>query len=280
MDTVPIMEVIRKRHSVRTYQEKMLTDEDNNKLKDYIEQLHNPFGVKVSIYIINKSTDRKGEKLGTYGIIKGAKTFLGVSVPKVKNSFIAAGYVFEDLILYATSLGLGTVWLAATFSRTAFAAAMNIKEDESFPAISPVGYPAEKRTIKESIMRKAMNSENRKSWSELFYEGTFYSPLKEEKTGEYKKCLDMVRLAPSSKNQQPWRIVKKDSNYHFFVECNKNLSIEEKSIKLVDIGIALFHFHKTAEQTGIKGCFEEMDKLDINIPENIEYVISWKDYSI
>ena len=60
----------------------------------------------------------------------------------------------------------------------------------------------------------------------------------------------MMRLAPSSKNQQPWRVVKKGGIYHFFAEYSKTISDEEKAVKEVDMGISLYHFHKTAEILG------------------------------
>ena len=66
------------------------------------------------------------EKLGTCGVIKGASTFLGVSIPDTELAPLAAGYEFENLILAATHMGLGTVWMAATFNRDSFASVMKI----------------------------------------------------------------------------------------------------------------------------------------------------------
>ena len=143
--SIPLQETITKRHSVRTYDNKPLLPEDREKLMEYTKTLSNPFGEGVKFHIIEKGVSDKGEKLGTYGVIKGATTFLGVSVPNTEFGLLAAGYEFENLILYATAIGLGTVWLAATFSRDNFAAAMGIKKEELFPAISPVGYPAAKK---------------------------------------------------------------------------------------------------------------------------------------
>lgn len=37
-----------------------------------------PFGVKVNIHMIDKTVEDGGEKLGTYGVIKGSSTFLGI----------------------------------------------------------------------------------------------------------------------------------------------------------------------------------------------------------
>lgn len=134
--SIPIVETIQKRHSVRTYQERMLSTQDREALLDCISRLDNPFGIPVHKYIIEKKLRADGEKLGTYGVIKGASTFLGVSIPNMELAPVAAGYEFENLILYATHMGLGTVWLAATFNRDSFSNAMNIPKEELFPAIS------------------------------------------------------------------------------------------------------------------------------------------------
>lgn len=272
---IPIVDTIKKRHSVRTFTGQKLSTEDRDKLTVFFKALYNPFGVDVHIHIADREMDAKGEKLGTYGVIKGASTFLGVSVPHVEDAFLAAGYEFENLILYATAMGLGTVWLAATFSRNSFASAMKISSDEWFPAISPVGYPAAKQSIRESLMRAAMKSSERKPWSELFYQDRFGIPLNDKDAGDYAVCLEMLRLAPSATNQQPWRVLKQGNVYHFYETHPANLSPDEVKIKQVDLGIALSHFHQTALEQGSSGRFEKLPQDHINVPNHTWYGISW-----
>lgn len=48
------------------------------------------------------------------------------------------------LVLYAQSIGIGTVWLGGTMNRSAFERAMEPGEDEIMPCASPLGYPARK----------------------------------------------------------------------------------------------------------------------------------------
>lgn len=275
--SIPIVETIKKRHSVRTYENKALLPKDRELLLAYRNTMRNPFGVPVKKHIVDRKPTVDGEKLGTYGVIKGANTFLGVSVPDIELGPIAAGYEFENLILYATHMGLGTVWLAATFNREAFASAMEIQPDELFPAISPVGYPAAKRSITESLMRSAMKSSARKTWNVLFYEEDFQTPLTPDAAGSYATPLEMVRLAPSAKNVQPWRVRKSGQMYHFYATYKPELSKAEKIIKQVDLGIALSHFHQTALELGLTGAFEKIPQGDVKFPENTYYMISWRD---
>ena len=273
--SIPVAETIQKRHSVRTYEERALLPQDREALLECMKRLDNPFGVPVHEYIIDKKLSADGEKLGTYGVIKGTSTFLGVSIPDTELAPVAAGYEFENLILYATHMGLGTVWLAATFHRDSFASAMRIPKDELFPAISPVGYPAAKRSLTETLMRSTMKSSRRKEWTSLFYQEDFLTPLTKPMAGAYAQPLDMLRLAPSAKNAQPWRVRKAGNAYHFYVSYKQGLSKGEEVIKRVDIGIALSHFHQTALEQGLTGTFEALSQEDVKLPQNTHYIISW-----
>ena len=273
---IPVEETIRKRVSTRTYESRKLSADDKEKILKEISQLTNPFGENVRIHLIEKNTAANGEKLGTYGVIKGASTFLGVTTDKTEFGLVAAGYQFENLVLIATGMGLSTVWLAGTFSREQFEKAMDIQKDELFPAISPIGYAADKRSITENLMRKTMKSDMRKPWGELFFLDSFGNELSHEEADRYADPLEMLRLAPSATNAQPWRVVKKQNAYHFFETHKKNASEEEKMIKKVDLGIALSHFHQTALEQGLVGQFKKMDNTGINIPENTTYIISWE----
>jgi hypothetical protein len=272
---IPVEQTIMVRSSIRTYEERQLSVEDKEKLLVYADSLTNPFGEIVKIHMIEKGLEPNGEKLGTYGVIKGATSFLGVSVANSGLGLEAAGYQFENLVLYATHMGLGTVWLAATFSRDNFASAMGIKEDEVFPAISPVGYPARKKSIKESVMRKAMKSDQRKPWSTLFFQDNFSTPLTKEEAGAYATPLEMLRLAPSATNAQPWRVVKDGETYHFYETHGANTGNDEILIKRVDLGIGLSHFHQTALERNLSGRFEKLPQQKLEEPKHTNYIISW-----
>lgn len=41
-------------------------------------------------------------------------------------------------------------------SRKTFEKAMEVKDTEVMPAASPVGYPADKRSVRETLMRKGI----------------------------------------------------------------------------------------------------------------------------
>ncbi len=269
-----VEDVIKKRYSVRTYDKKPVENEIKEKILAYAERLQNPLGPKIKIQFIEKDLAPNGEKLGTYGIIKGANLYLGVTIANEKNSLEALGYDFEQLVLYVTSLGLGTCWLGGTFNRSAFASVMEIGEQEIFSILSPLGYPAQKKSFTEQIMRRTIKADNRLDWKELFYKDNFQSPLSINEAGSYKFPLEMLRLAPSAVNKQPWRVVVSENAIHFFEK--HSMSLEKASIDMqrIDVGIAICHFHLAAIEQNIPGCFESR-VIDFEVPEDMTYIISW-----
>lgn len=60
-----------------------------------------------------------------------------------------------------------------------------------------------------------------RTFEELFFDGTFDLPLTREKAGVFAEPLDMVRLAPSAVNKQPWRVVVADNAAHFYLKRSK-----------------------------------------------------------
>lgn len=147
----PLEKSVRKRYSVRNYSEKDVEQDVKNSIELFIESLDNPFGQKVNFHYLD-SEDTKNEKaLGTYGVIKGAKQYIGATIKLDSLSLEALGYELETLILYLANIDIGTCWLGGTFNRKGFAKAMNIGEGEIFPIITPYGYAAKKSMLKKLL---------------------------------------------------------------------------------------------------------------------------------
>lgn len=269
-------EAVRKRYSVRNYQEHEIESDKIKAIKSFIDTLDNPLGNKVNFHYLDNKDIKNKEKLGTYGVIKGANQYIGVTIKLEPMALEAVGYELEALILYLAHLDLGTCWLGGTFDREGFAEAMNIKEGEVFPIITPYGYAADKKHEKEIEMRKMVQADHRKKWSQLFYKDDFHSPLTKEEAGDLAFPLEMVRLGPSASNKQPWRIVLKDGNCHFYEYKEPGYSgYFQYDIQRVDMGIALAHFDFSVKQNGIKGHVDTTSQPELELPEHIEYVFSW-----
>lgn len=94
----------------------------------------------------------------------------------------------------------------------------------------------------------------------------FSTPLTKDDAKEFFEPLEMIRLAPSSVNKQPWRVIKENNEIHFYFANSKNSTI-------IDMGIALCHFHLTAMENNLEGEFVVNDPKKEN--KNLTYIISW-----
>ena len=263
-------ETIKARKSVRTYEEQQIPEQTMRQIREFLNRDDNPFGVPITFSILDADKDGVSSP-----VILGAHTYVAGKYQKQKNAEIAFGYSFEKFILYATSLGLGTVWLAATIDRKAFEKAVNLGEDEVMPAVTPLGYAAQKRSVRENLMRKGMKSDQRLPFEKLFFEGDFQHPIQEENAGEWASPLAMVRLAPSATNKQPWRAVTEGNRVHFYEVKTKGYAKEATGdIQKVDLGIALCHFEIAAEEAGIRGGFMQTEP-GITTAEGTEYIATY-----
>jgi len=273
-----IAEIIKKRLSVRTYLAQPLPPEIKETLRGFFSILRGPFGGTVRFNLIESDLARKesNAKLGTYGVIRGASTYLVAVVEKADRDLEDFGYSLEKAILYATSLGLGTCWLGGTFKKSEFGKAIEQKDHEILPCITPIGYPSSKKSLIDSAMRFTAGSKNRKKWDDLFFSCDFSHPLSESEAGKYVIPLEMLRLAPSASNKQPWRIVKDANKSHFYLQHTKGYAkFLAYDLQRVDMGIAMCHFELTAKELGIDGKWQISDPGCISTPQDTEYVVSW-----
>jgi hypothetical protein len=277
----PVTEIITMRKSVRTYLDKPLTLDIRAKLMNFFPCLNGPFPVSIRFELVDSDIARNTSqaKLGTYGVIKGASTYLVAAVEKKDRNLEQFGYAFEKMVLFATSLGLGTCWLGGTFKIKEFAKAIDLKNYEILPCVSPVGYPGQRQSILEKMMRYSAGSENRKGWQELFFQEDFSHTLNQTESGEYQTPLEMLRLAPSASNKQPWRVIKDHNRFHFYLAHTKGYAkLLPLDLQKVDMGIAMCHFELTAKEMGMRGKWVCCDP-GICTPDNTEYISTWYGYT-
>ena len=141
-----VEEIIRKRKSVRTFEKRPLVESDKNAIIACLSELSkevSPFPAEIRFQFLDIKDGVNTEKLGTYGVIKGAGSFLGVVVPQALLGLEAAGYAMEELVLYATHLGLGTCWVGF-FPNAVTDEAFGLPDNEKSVFLMPLGYPSEK----------------------------------------------------------------------------------------------------------------------------------------
>lgn len=268
-----VIELIKTRRSCRTYDGMEIDGICRQKLQDYIAEINEQATVKAR-FVMTTSQARESQKaLGTYGVISGAPSYIVGILDKQEKKEPEFGYLFEKIVLMATDLGLQTCWLGGTFKQSDFQQITGITDNEYIPIVSPVGTQKEKPRLLESAMRAMAGSDNRKPWQELFFEGDVSTPLTEQKAGHYAVPLEMVRLGPSASNKQPWRIIKENQSFHFFLCRTKGYGVTQYDMQKNDLGIAQCHFELAAKELGLKGGWQKNDVT--NKPEEWECIVTW-----
>ena len=275
----PVRELIAKRRSWRSYRDEDLSQEVKDQLHEAISGLESPpFGSELRFSLIESGMPEKKRVKGTYGVIKGACNFLAGAVLPGDMAFEDFGYSMEALILFITSLDLGTCWIGGTLNRSYFGEKMGLRPGEIIPAITPVGLVTDKRSLLDSIFFLSAGSKNRKPMHELFFENDFNTHALPGSTEQYTDALEMVRLAPSAVNKQPWRIVKKDGIFHFYLcrSLGYNAFFSDVDMQRIDMGIAMSHFELTARKLSLSGYWSEQDDIPLEeLPKRCEYIVSW-----
>lgn len=278
----PVMQIIKQRKSIRSYTDKPIEQEKIEAANKFLSaSTTGPFGTKSRfIFITASAQDREALKgFITYGMIKNPMGFIIGAVENAPHHLEDFGYLMEKNILMATDLGLGTCWLGGTFSSSRFAQKIGLKNNEILPAVTPVGYAVQKISSKDSLVRGASGADNRKKWEALFFQNN--KPLSVEEAGKYAVPLEMVRLAPSANNFQPWRIIKDpiSNTFHFYlkrVPGLKQFFFMKSDLQLLDIGIAMSHFALAADEEGLKGKWKVNDPRPGGIAGKMDYIITWE----
>ena len=262
-----LIEIIKGRKSIRTFDGNTLSDAHRQVMEEYMKDIPNPFDIPVEFVLL----DAKEHGLSS-PVLSGERLYVAGKVAKKPYADVAFGYSFEKLVLYAWSLGIGTVWIGGTMKRDLFEKAAQLESDEMMPCVSPLGYPAQKRSLKETMMRKGVGADSRIMSDKLFFEAEWGQPL--ESDDVMSEVLEMVRWAPSAVNKQPWRIVHKDGAYHFYEKKDRGyISDVTGDLQKIDVGIALCHFIMGLEYKGMKAEVNIQDP-GIQIPEDAEYIVS------
>lgn len=280
-----ITEVIERRFSCRTYDPRRIDPEIRDELSKALEESSaGPLGGSVRLELVAAGPDDLAalKGLGTYGFIKGASGFIVCAADREENGMEDCGYLLEQAILFATDRGLDTCWLGGTFNKSGFSRKIALKETEMIPAVVSVGYAEDRRRWFDSYIRRRAGSDSRLAWDTLFFDGTFGTPLSVDKAGAFTAPLEMVRLGPSASNRQPWRIIRDNSRWHFYLQRTKgygkrNMDLFKLAdLQRVDMGIAMCHFELTAREARLSGEWLRAEP-DIEKPDELtEYVVTWQ----
>lgn len=279
------LDTLLSRRSVRSFDGRPLDAEDRDALEAVLAETGpGPFGAAPRVRLLDaaqaglEDADRAPARIGAYGVVSGARAWLVGAIENGPDACVDFGYAFEGIVLAAAERGVGTCWLGGTFSRGAAARAIGLAEGELLPAISPVGYPADRRTLVDAAFRLGAGSDGRKPWRELFFDGEPGRPLPASGLGDWAGILEAVRRAPSASNRQPWRLVRDaPGRIRLLFAENRayNRALEPVRVQELDLGIAMRHLAEACAATGRTGAWARLSEDAAKPAAPFAYHATW-----
>jgi nitroreductase len=278
----PVQEIVRQRYSCRSYIDEPVQEKHQEELMNTLKMLQTgPFGTHARFELAAAAQDdsQSLKGLGTYGFIKNPAGFIIGALEQGSKNLEDYGYLLEQAVFSAIDTGLGTCWLGGSFTKSSFVKRISLREKETIPAVVSIGYGEEKRA-RDGQIRKYLSGARRLPMEFLFFAGAFGCTLTSDAAGEYAEPLEMVRWAPSASNKQPWRIVRIDDAWHFYLQRTKGYGkgtmlfniLRLADLQRVDMGIAMCHFELTARELGLNGRWV-LDDPKLQTPA--EYTVTW-----
>lgn len=211
-----IFEIIKQRHSVRAYSNRVIETEKVNILQNELKKCNKESGLNIQLILNdNKAFDTM---LAHYGKFSNAVNYFAIVGKKNKDLQINSGYYGERLVLKAQELGLNTCWVALSFSKKKNE--IQIDKEEKLVCVIALGYginQGKSHKIK-TFEQVTKNITNPPEW---FING-----------------VQSALLAPTSLNQQ---------KFYFELQGDKvKLTKKWGPYTEIDLGIVKYHFEVVA----------------------------------
>lgn len=278
-------QLVRMRHSTRVYDPTPIQADVLAKLNAAAaEMTAGPFGSSLRMDVLAAAGSDRAELrgLGTYGGIQNAMGFLAGAVQPGERDLEDYAYQMEKLVLLATDLGLGTCWLGGNFTPSSFGRRMHLTGHEVLPAVISLGLPT---TPPVEITGSLVYDEpgaRRLPWNGMFFDGDWQHPFTPASAGGYAFALEMVRLAPSAKNHQPWRLLRNGTGWHLFLQRTPGYRegfimtiLGVKDLQRLDMGIAMAHFDLAMAATGMSGAWKNQPEEARLAGDRMEYIATF-----
>lgn len=206
-----IMEIIKKRHSVRQYKDTPIEVEKREILNMLTTQINAESGLNIQIiYDEPKCFD---SFMAHYGKFEGVSNYIALVGKKSPDLDEKLGYYGEQLVLKAQKLGLNTCWVALTHGKSS----AKISKGEKQVCLISLGY-GRNRGVKHKSKQINELCECQKDMPQWFSDG-----------------MESAMLAPTAMNQQKFRFTL-DNDGKVRVKCGNGFYTK------VDLGIVKYHF--------------------------------------
>jgi len=284
----PLSDLIRRRHSCRTFAAGVEDPALRGELNTRIRSLPTGFDTRLRFELVEIGDLKKNDifPTGTYGLIKGAATFIaGVMRPAEGRMWEDFGFAMELAVLHATDLGLATCWIGGVFDRAAFSRVLRVESDEIVPAVTVVGRAAGSPVLRDRLVRWGARGDRRLDPGRLFFHERFDRPLPGDLFPDLLPALENVRLGPSASNKQPWRIRVHRDRGHPSEKTREPLILDlylkrdpvyrkivpKADLQRIDMGIAMCHLEMSLRETGTA-----FERVGVPPPDRFEPVVSYR----
>jgi nitroreductase len=244
-DPLPVLEAIQTRHSVRAFKGALSPEKKAIVSQAIVDALAlpRPFGTDASIVDHPPGLGRLGFIVDDAGWLLG--TF-PESVTDPRLHYFDIGFILQQAVIRLAQYGIGTVWIAGTWSSgTAERATPGFKV--------PVGVAYGEAGGRPGVMLRIMGwfstSKSRRPFAQLFYDGDNSRPFTEETAGDRLELLRVVQSGPSAMNGQPWRLLLAANAVHVY-------NAGSMAMCGFDIGIALAGIDLYAKAVGKAARFD------------------------
>lgn len=149
-----LLQVMRDRHSVRSYTSKPIEGEVKEKLSAMIAKCNAESGLHIQL--VCDEPNAFESMMAHYGKFSGVKNYIVMAGKKTGALDETCGYYGEKIVLYAQVLGLNTCWVAMTYSKDK--AVFQLDPGEKVCLVIAVGYGETMGTVhkiksRESVMK-------------------------------------------------------------------------------------------------------------------------------
>ena len=206
-----ILELMKQRHSVRQYTDRVIEAEKRSALDNLIQEINGNTGLHIQIFY--EEPKCFNSMMAHYGKFTGVKNYIALVGKKSVSVEETLGYYGEQIVLKAQELGLNTCWVAMTHGKSK----AEISKDEKQVCLISLGYGAS-----SGIPHK------NKSLSDVCN----YSA---EMPEWFLSGMEAALLAPTAMNQQK-----------FFFELRADSTVKATCGRgfytKLDLGIVKYHF--------------------------------------
>lgn len=208
------MELMRARHSVRSFVNRPIEEEKLAVLRKAIDEVNSESGLHIQLF--TEEPEAFDANASHYGQFKGCRNYFAMVGTKEDDEKI--GWYGEKLVLLAQELGLNTCWVALTFKRNKVV--IDAQKDEKLHVVIALGYGET-----QGVPHKS------KSASDV-------SNLTDDSPDWFKRGVEAALLAPTAINQQKFSFTRDGRK----VRARTKLTFYGR----MDLGIAKYHFELAA----------------------------------